>query len=168
MKEAPTRAAFPSPDARRPDLKSLQTEATTCRDPGSVDYPGFFYVAVNIPTCCYRVTPRSFSKRCGSSSHVEHEFALFQTMKASWGDYKRRWCAMPITPFLAGRAFEPDQIAVMSAAFGDTCKALGLSEADHPLMPLVAHHVMGLGQRGVKTRAVLYLLTLEEFRSYRQ
>jgi hypothetical protein len=28
--------------------------------------------------------------------------------------------------------------------------------------------VMGLGQRGVKTRAVLYLLTLEEFRAYRQ
>ena len=35
-------------------------------------------------------------------------------------------------------------------------------------MPLVARHVMGLGERGVKTRAVLYLLTLEEFRSYRQ
>jgi hypothetical protein len=89
-------------------------------------------------------------------------------MKARWGDYKRRWSSMPITPFLAGRTFEPDQITVMSAAFGDTCKALGLSEADHPLMPLVAQHVMGLGQRGVKTRAVLYLLTLEEFRSYRQ
>jgi hypothetical protein len=75
---------------------------------------------------------------------------------------------MPIKPFLAGRTFEPDQITVMSAALGDTCEALGLSEADHPLMPLVAQHVMGLGQRGVKTRAVLYLLTLEEFRSYRQ
>ncbi len=74
---------------------------------------------------------------------------------------------MPIAPFLAGRTFEPDQITVMSAAFADTCKTLGLSEADHPLMPLVAQHVMGLGQRGVKSRAVLYLLTLEEFRSYR-
>ena len=75
---------------------------------------------------------------------------------------------MPITPFLAGRAFEPQQITVMSAAFADTCKALGLSEADHPLTPLVAHHVMGLGQRGVKSRTVLYLLTLEQFRSHRQ
>ena len=72
---------------------------------------------------------------------------------------------MPITLFLAGRTFEPDQITVMSAAFADTCKTLGLSEADHPLMPLVAQHVMGLGQRGVKSRAVLYLLTLEEFSS---
>jgi len=74
---------------------------------------------------------------------------------------------MPITPFLAGRTFEDEQITVMSAAFADTCKALGL-EADHALMPLVAQHLMGLGQRGVKTRAVLYLLTLEEFRPYRQ
>jgi len=73
-----------------------------------------------------------------------------------------------LTHFLAGRTFEPDQIVVMSAAFADTCKALGLSEADHPLLPLVARHVMGLGQRGVKTRAVTYLLTLEEFRPYRQ
>ena len=55
----------------------------------------------------------------------------------------------------------------MSAAFADTCKALGL-DADHALMPLVAQHVVGLGQRGVKTRAVLYLLTLDEFRTYRQ
>jgi hypothetical protein len=45
---------------------------------------------------------------------------------------------MPITPFLAGRTFEPEQITVMSAAFADTCKALSL-EADHALMPLVAH-----------------------------
>jgi hypothetical protein len=74
---------------------------------------------------------------------------------------------MPTTPFLAGQTFEPEQITVMSAAFSDTCKALGLSDADHPLTPLVAQHVMGLGQRGVKSRAVIYLRTLEEFR-YRQ
>jgi hypothetical protein len=85
----------------------------------------------------------------------------------SGGDYERWWTGMPITPFLAGRTFEEEQITVMSAAFADTCKALGL-DADHALMPLVAQHVVGLGQRGVKTRAVLYLLTLEEFRPYRQ
>ncbi len=74
---------------------------------------------------------------------------------------------MMITPVLAERTFEPEQLTVMSAAFADTCKALGL-EADHALMPLVAQHVMGLGEQGVKTRAMMYLLTLEEFRSYRQ
>jgi hypothetical protein len=69
-----------------------------------------------------------------------------------------------LTHFLAGRTFETDQIGVMSVAFADTCKALCLSEADHPLLPLVAQRVIGLGQRGVKTTAVIYLLTLEEFR----
>jgi hypothetical protein len=73
---------------------------------------------------------------------------------------------MPIVPFLGGRTFELEQVVVMCAAFGDACKALGL-ETDHALMPLVAQHVVGLSERGVKTRAVLYLLTLEEFRSYR-
>jgi hypothetical protein len=97
---------------------------------------------------------------------VGHEFALFHTIKVL-EHYQWRWSGMPIKPFLAGRTFEPEQIIVMSAAFADTCKALGLSEADHPLTPLVAEHVMGLSQRGVRNRAVLYLLTLEEFRSYR-
>jgi hypothetical protein len=72
---------------------------------------------------------------------------------------------MPIAPFIAERTFEPEQITVMSAAFADTCNARGL-DADHSLMRrLVAQHVMGLSQRGVKTRAVLYLLTLEEFKT---
>ena len=52
-----------------------------------LDCPGFFSVVVNVPTdilraCCCRVTPRGLSKRHGLSSHVGHEFALFQTMKA--------------------------------------------------------------------------------------
>ena len=42
----PTRAAPHPPTPRRPDQKSLQAEATTCRNPGSVDCPGFFFVAV--------------------------------------------------------------------------------------------------------------------------
>ena len=35
-----------APIPRRPDHKSLQAEATTCRDPASVDRPGFFFVTV--------------------------------------------------------------------------------------------------------------------------
>ena len=41
----PGRYSHP-PTPRRPDQKSLQTEATTCIDPGSLDCPGFFSVAV--------------------------------------------------------------------------------------------------------------------------
>jgi hypothetical protein len=33
-----------------PDQRSLQAEAATCRSPGSVDCPGFFYVAVKAPS----------------------------------------------------------------------------------------------------------------------
>jgi hypothetical protein len=75
---------------------------------------------------------------------------------------------MSITTFLAGRTFQQDQITTMSAAFADTCKALRLTDADHRLMPIVAQHIIGLVQRGFKNRAVIYLLTLEEFKSFRQ
>ena len=102
-----------------------------------------------------------------SNPPVRHEFAPFQILKACGVTTSGGGVACSRI-FLAGRTFEPDQIAVMSAAFADTCKALGLSETNHPLVPLVARHVMGLGERGVKTRAVIYLLTLEEFRPYRQ
>ena len=82
---------------------------------------------------------------------------------ATWGDYKR-WCSADYA--VSNWTKISSRITVMSAAFADTRKALGL-EADHALIPLVALHIMGLGQRGVKSRTVLYLLTLEEFRSYR-
>jgi hypothetical protein len=42
----PGRHSHP-PTPRRPDHKSLQAEATTCRSPGSVDCPGVLFVAVN-------------------------------------------------------------------------------------------------------------------------
>jgi hypothetical protein len=51
MKKAPTRAAPHPPIPRRPDQKSLQAEATTCRDPGSVYCPGFLFVAVKTLFC---------------------------------------------------------------------------------------------------------------------
>ena len=56
---------------------------------------------------------------------------------------------MPITPFVAGQTFEPGQIAVTSAAYADTCRALGLSEAEHPETLLVAQHVVGVGRTGL-------------------
>jgi hypothetical protein len=91
----------------------------------------------------------------------------FSDYEDELGDLDGGGVACRLRTFLTGRTFEPEQIAVMSAAFTDTGKALSL-DADDALMPLVAQHVMGLGQRGVKARAVLYLLTLEEFRPYRQ
>ena len=37
---------------------------------------------------------------------------------------------MPIRPFLAGQPFDPEFIAVMSAALETVCKALGLKLVD--------------------------------------
>ena len=46
----PIRAASPIP-RHRPDQKSLQAEATTCSNPESVDFSGFFFMAVDgLPT----------------------------------------------------------------------------------------------------------------------
>ena len=49
------RAAFPSPDTPKPpgSIRALQAEATTCRDPGTVDFPGFLFVAVKTLFCRY-------------------------------------------------------------------------------------------------------------------
>jgi hypothetical protein len=73
----------------------------------------------------------------------------FSDYEDELGDLDGGGVACRLRTFLAGRTFEPEQIAVMSAAFTDTCRALSL-DADNALMPLVAQHVMGLGQRGVK------------------
>ena len=170
MKKAPTRAAPhpPTPPTPPGSIRAYKLRQQPVESPGRVDCPGSFSVAVNAQTdifliCCSKVTVAGKIFRTACPTRVRP----FPDFESVWGDYERRWSGM-LTRFLAGRTFEPNQIVVMSAAFADTCKALGLSEADHPLLPLVARHVMGLGQRGVKTRGAIYLLTLEEFRPCRQ
>jgi hypothetical protein len=37
---------------------------------------------------------------------------------------------MPIRPFLAGQAFDPETISKMSAAFENVCAALGMKLVD--------------------------------------
>jgi hypothetical protein len=71
---------------------------------------------------------------------------------------------MSITPFLAGRRFEPELVAIMTGAFALACKALRLSEQNDLLKTLVAQHIIGLGERGFRDRIVVYLLTLREFK----
>ena len=79
-----------------------------------------------------------------------------------------------VTRALAGTGLAGSDILPVSAVSGEGIEELRARlfarahaaehEADHPLTPLLAQHVMGLGQRDVKSRAVLYLLALEEFR----
>lgn len=71
---------------------------------------------------------------------------------------------MPIRPFLAGQAFEPDTISMMSRAFQQSCDALGLSmTADDPATRMVAAKVIELAQRGIRDAEKLARMTTAAF-----
>jgi hypothetical protein len=72
---------------------------------------------------------------------------------------------MPIRPFLAGQAFEPELIRQMSLAL-DVCGKLGLSLGDDPSTRLVASKIIELAQRGVRDAPTLSAMTLKEFKHY--
>jgi hypothetical protein len=73
---------------------------------------------------------------------------------------------MPIQPFLAGQAFEPELIREMSLALETVCETLGLRLTDDSNTRLVASKVIELAQRGVKDAATLSAMTLKEFKHY--
>ena len=70
---------------------------------------------------------------------------------------------MPITPFLAGQAFDPEAIENMSAAFVAACDALRLKVGDNPATRFVAEKVIEFAQRGIRDPNMLCKLTLKEF-----
>ena len=57
---------------------------------------------------------------------------------------------MPITPYLAHQAFEPETIETMSAAFVAACDALHLKVGNDPTTRVVAEKVINLAQRGIR------------------
>jgi len=69
---------------------------------------------------------------------------------------------MPITPFLAGQAFDPEIVETMSAAFVATCDALHLKVSDDPATRFVAEKVINLAQRGIRDPDALSTMTLKE------
>jgi hypothetical protein len=70
---------------------------------------------------------------------------------------------MPITPYLAHQAFEPEVIETMSAAFVAACEALHLKVGDDPETRFVAEKVIELTQRGISDPDELRTMTLKEF-----
>ncbi len=72
---------------------------------------------------------------------------------------------MPIRPFLAGQAFEPEIIQQMSTAFASACKALQLELRDDPATRLVARTIIELAERGLRDAQELLDMTLREFRA---
>jgi len=70
---------------------------------------------------------------------------------------------MPIRPFLAGQAFEPELIRQMWVALESVCKKLGLGLTDDAATRLVASKIIELAQRGVRNARTLTTMTLKEF-----
>ncbi len=73
---------------------------------------------------------------------------------------------MPITPYLAGQAFEPELIREMSLALETAGDTLNLRLTDDPNTRLVASKIVELAQRGVRDAATLSAMTLKEFKDY--
>lgn len=73
---------------------------------------------------------------------------------------------MPICPFLAREAFEPELIRQMSLALESVCDTLELNLTDDAATRLVASKVIELAQRGVRDAPTLSAMTLKEFKHY--
>ena len=73
---------------------------------------------------------------------------------------------MPIRPYLAGQAFEPESIREMSLALENVCETLAPRLGDEANMRLVASKIIELAQRGVRDAPTLTAMTLKEFKHY--
>ena len=70
---------------------------------------------------------------------------------------------MPITPFMSGRAFQPEAIKVMSDMLVRVQDRLGLSDRDDPLNQIVASKIIELAEHGLLDPQTLLQRTLQEF-----
>ena len=71
--------------------------------------------------------------------------------------------AMPMSPFLSYRAFDPEAIETLAEAYEHACHSLGLAVRDDQLNQLIAEHVIKLAQIGVRNPVAICLLTVREF-----
>lgn len=67
---------------------------------------------------------------------------------------------MPIRPFLAGQAFEPELIGQMSAALVKVCEAMRLQTKSDAATQMVAQTIIELAERGVRDAETLTAMTL--------
>ena len=66
-----------------------------------------------------------------------------------------------ITPFLAGRAFEPEALKNMSTAFESVCEHLGLVIRHDPATEAIARYIVDLAQTGVQDFESLVAATMK-------
>jgi hypothetical protein len=73
---------------------------------------------------------------------------------------------MPIRPFLAGQAFEPELIRQMSLALETVCGKFGMELTDNPATRVVASKIIELAQRGVRDAPTLSEMAVKELKHY--
>jgi hypothetical protein len=69
---------------------------------------------------------------------------------------------MPIRPFLADQAFEPEVITAMSVALERAYAALRLNPIDDIATRMVAEKIIKLAQRGIRDPDTLASMVLED------
>jgi hypothetical protein len=62
---------------------------------------------------------------------------------------------MTVYRLFRSRAFEPEAITVMSKAYSDVCRALGVHDRDHLKTDAVAKKIIEFSQRGERDPARL-------------
>jgi hypothetical protein len=62
---------------------------------------------------------------------------------------------MAVYRLYKNKAFEPEAVAMMSNAYADVCRALGVNDRDPSQGDAVAKAVIEFAQRGVRDRAGL-------------
>jgi hypothetical protein len=72
---------------------------------------------------------------------------------------------MPVYRLHKDKAFEPEAITVMTSAYADVCRALGLDEGDHPAADVVAKKVIEFAQRGERDPVRLREYVLKALRN---
>ena len=63
-----------------------------------------------------------------------------------------RW---PSTSLFSNKPFEPEAISVLTGAYADVCRALGLDDGDRRETDAVARKVIEFAQRGVSDRVCI-------------
>jgi hypothetical protein len=72
---------------------------------------------------------------------------------------------MAVYRLFKNKAFEPEAIAIMSHAYMDICRTLGVSDRDHKQANAVAKKVIEFSQRGERDPARLRESVLQALRS---
>jgi len=63
---------------------------------------------------------------------------------------------VPITPFLAERAFSPEETRAMSVAFAKACQSLGLTDAADPMIKIIAGKIIEAAMDGERDPVKLH------------